>query len=105
MRQHLSLLQRVWRAVAMEVGLDAGFGHHIDVGIDATVGGIGVAYLQDPGRAAGFVDQVVAVGVAGLEGGAFTGAQNLLAGVGDQGQLTLHHPDEFVVVTVPVTLA
>ena len=36
---------------------------------------------------------------------AVAGAQDLCARVGDQRQLTLEHPDEFVLVAVPVALA
>jgi len=87
------------------VARHARLGNHIDVRIDAAILAIAVADLEYPGRAAGFIDEVVAIGVAVSERGAISGPQHLLATVGDQRQLTLEHPHQFVLMAVPVTLA
>jgi hypothetical protein len=99
------ILQRIRGAIAVAVPRHARLGDHIDVRIDAAILRIAVTDLEYPGRAARFVDEVVAIGVAGSEGGAISGMQHFFATVGDQRQLALKHPDQFVFMAVPVTLA
>lgn len=48
---------------------------------------------------------MMSVGVALPEGSAVAGAQYLFAGIGDQCQLAIQHPDELVLASMPVTLA
>ena len=67
----------------MLVAHHARLGDHIDIRINAAVLRIAVADLQYLGRAAGFIDEVVAVGVAASERGAISGPQHFLATVGD----------------------
>jgi hypothetical protein len=83
----------------------ARLGDHIDIRINAAVLRIAVADLEYLGRAAGFIDQVVTIGVAASERGAVSGPQHFLATVGDQCQLALEHPHQFVLKGMPVTLA
>jgi hypothetical protein len=98
-------LQRIRGAIAMAVACHARLGDHIDVRIGAAILRIAVADLEYLGRAARLIDEVVAIGVAASEGGAISGPQHLLAAVGDQRQLALEHPHQFVLMAVPVTLA
>ena len=89
----------------MAVARHARLCDHIDVRIDAAILRIAVTDLEYRGRPAGFVDEVVAIGVAGSEGGALSGTQHLVTTVGDQRQLPLEHPHQFVLMAVPMTLA
>lgn len=89
----------------MAVAYLARLGDHIDIRIDAAILRIVVSYLEYPGRAARLINEVVAVGVAGSEGGAISRAQHFLAVVCDQRQFALKHPHQFVLMAVPVTLA
>src|SRR4029077_15208518 len=98
-------LDRIGCPIPMAVARHARLGDHVDVRINAAVLWVGIADLEHLGRPARLVDQMVAIGVAPPEGGAVAGTQHLFAGVGDQRQLALQHPDEFVLVAVPVTLA
>src|SRR5215472_6286763 len=85
---------------------EPGFRHHVDIGIDAAVVlRIGIADLEHHGVAAGPVDEMMAVGIARLEGRTFAGAQDLLSAIGDEGQLALQHHDELILMAVPVPLA
>jgi len=77
-----SLSNRVRRSIAMEVPWTDG--DHVNVRISATILRIGIADLEHLGRFAGFIHQMMAVGVATFESGAVPGAQCFLAGVGDQ---------------------
>jgi hypothetical protein len=52
--------------------------------MDATILRIAVTDLEYPDRAARFVDEVVAIGVAGSEGGAISGPEHFVGAVGDQ---------------------
>jgi hypothetical protein len=83
----------------------AGLGDHVDVGIHASVVWVRIANLENLGGPAGSVDQMVSIGLPAPECSAVPGAQELFTGIGDQGQFALQHPDEFVLVTVPVPLA
>jgi hypothetical protein len=83
----------------------ARLGDHIDVRIDAAILRIVSADLEYPGSAVGFIDEVVAIGVAASERGAISGLQHFLAAIGDQRQFALEHPHKFVLMAVPVTLA
>jgi hypothetical protein len=87
------------------VGIPSVVGDHVDVRVGAPVLRIARAdfeYLRGPAR---FIDQMVAIGITTPERGAVADAQCFFAGVRDEGQLTLEHPDEFVFMSVPVTLA
>src|SRR5689334_14642193 len=64
-----------------------------------------IADLQHHRVAVGAVDQMMAVGIARFEGGAIARPQLLLPAIGNEGQLTLDHHDEFVLMAVPVPLA
>ena len=80
-------------------------GDHVDIGIGAQVEGVGIADLEDSRHAVRFVNQMVPIRIAGFEGSAVSHAQNLLTVIADERQLSVHDPDEFVLETVPVTLA
>ena len=80
-------------------------GDHIDVRIDAAVSRVRIADFKKLGRMCGSIDQMMTVRIACLERSAIPGTENFLAGVGDESQFAFHYPNEFVLVTVPVTLA
>ena len=48
---------------------------------------------------------MMAIGITTPERRAVPGAQCFFTGVSHQRQLTIEHPDEFVLMTVPMTLA
>jgi hypothetical protein len=89
----------------MAVARLARLGDHVDVRIDAAILRIAVSDLEYLSRAARFIDEVVAIGVAGSERGAIAGHQHFVATVGDQCQLAFEHPHQFILMAVPVTLA
>jgi hypothetical protein len=89
----------------MAVTRHARLGDHIDVRIDTAILRIAVADLEYLSRAARSIDEVVAIWVAASERSAISGPQHFVASVGDQRQLALEHPHQFVLVAVPVTLA
>jgi len=74
------------------VARHARLGDHIDVRIHTAILRIAVADLKYLSGAAGFIDEVVAIGVAASERGAISGPQHLVATVGDQRQLALELP-------------
>ena len=92
-------------AIAMPVAHCARLGEHIDVGIDAAILRIAVADLQYPGGAAGFIDEVVTIGVTASECRAISAPQHFLASFGDQREFALEYPHQFVLMAMPVTLA
>src|SRR5579862_8100838 len=89
----------------MAVAVHPWLGDQVDVGIDAAVAGIGIADLEHRGGFRRFIDQVVPVGIAGLESGAIARTQRLLAAVADEAKLAFNHPNELILVAVPVALA
>src|ERR1700680_1609354 len=96
-------LNGIRRSIA--VGIPSLVGDHIDVRVGATVlriAGADFEYSSGPAR---FIDQMMPIGIPTPERGAVPGAQCFFAGVGDERQLTLEHPDKLVLVAVPVTLA
>jgi hypothetical protein len=98
-------LQRIRGAITVAIARHARLGDHIDIRIDTAILRIAVTDLEYPGRTAGFIDEVVAIGVAGSERRTIAGTQHFLATVGDQRQIALEHPHQFVLMAVPVTLA
>jgi hypothetical protein len=68
------------------------------------LGGRARADLEIKRLARGFVDELMAVGDAGLEAGGIARAQQRLALVLDQYNLALEDKDEFVLILVPMTL-
>jgi hypothetical protein len=90
----------------VRVAARAFFQHHVDVGIVAAVlRRTARADLQQHQFAPAPVLDVMAVRLAGREGGAVASLQELLARVGDQHALALQHIDELVLHAVPVPLA
>jgi hypothetical protein len=75
-------LQPVRGTIAVAVARHARLGDHIDVRIDATILRIAAPDLEYPRRAAGFIDEVVAIRVAASERGALSGPQHLVTTVG-----------------------
>ncbi len=80
-------------------------GDHINVRVDASVSRVRIADFEDFGGTIGSVHQVVAIRVTRLEGRTIAGLQGLFASIGHEGQLTLQHPNELVLMAVPVALA
>jgi len=78
----------------------------IDIGIVASVRSrLSAADLEHHNFPVATVLQMMPVRVSGAETSAVAGDQNFFGGLGDQNHLTLDHHQEFVFVTVPVTLA
>lgn len=75
--------RRIRRSIPVGVSRHA-FGDHVDVRVGATVLWVGIADFEHSGRSAGFIYQVVPIGVSTPEGDAVAGAQYLFAAVGDQ---------------------
>jgi len=98
-------LRRVRGAIAVAVAHRVRLADHIDVRVDAAILRIAVADLEYLSWAAGFIDEVVAIGITASERGAISGPQHFVATVRDQRQLALEHPHQFVLMAVPVTLA
>jgi hypothetical protein len=86
------------------VGVAPTISDHVDVRVCAAVLRVGRADFKYPSWSARFIHQVMAVGITTPERRAVAGAQCLLASVGDQRQFAFEHPDEFVLMAVPVTL-
>jgi membrane dipeptidase len=105
LRARLTLLDGVRRAIAVAVARRSGSGHHVDIRVDTLVSRIGSADFEDLGRAVGSVDQVVAIWITRLEGRTVAWPQELFAGVGYEGQLAFHNPNELVIMAMPVALA
>ena len=84
-----------------DAGLVLGDGE-IDVGIVRALARRARADLEIDGVAVGAVDEMVAVGDAGLEAGGVARPEDRLAVVLDQRQLAFEHVDELVLVLVPV---
>src|SRR5215813_4122883 len=76
--------------------------HQVDVGIMRALGRRAGADLEIDGVAVRAVDQMMAVGDAGLPAGGVAGPQHDLAAVLDQRDLAFDHVDEFVFLLVPV---
>jgi len=96
-------LQGIRRSIA--VGIPPVVGDHIDVRVSTAVLRVGCADFEYSGGRARFVYQMMTIGIATPERRAISGAQNFFAGVGDQRQLAIEHPDEFVLMAMPMTLA
>ena len=87
------------------MGVPPGIGDHIDVRVCATVLPVWCTNFDYSGRPARSIYQVMAIGITAPERRTVPSAQCFFAGVGDQRQLTIEHPDEFVLMTVPMALA
>src|ERR1700730_14580198 len=96
-------LQWIRRSIA--VGIPSNIGNHVDVRVCATVAWVSCANFKYSGRPPRSIYQMMAVWITAPERRTVPGAQCFFAGVGDQCQLTIEHPDEFVLMTVPMTLA
>src|SRR5262249_36315688 len=99
-----AVLGGVWRTIPVAVTSRTGSSHHVDIRVVATVARICGPDFENLGRAVGFVDQMVTVRIARLEGRTVTCAQDLFAGVGNESQLPLYNPDKLILVTVPMAL-
>jgi hypothetical protein len=87
------------------VGIAPVVGDHINVRVSAAVLRIGCTNFEYSRRPAGFVYQMMAIGITTPERRAIPSAQGFLAGVCDQRQLAIEHPDEFVLMAMPMTPA
>jgi hypothetical protein len=93
-----------WIRRSVAVGVSSNIGDHIDVRVCTAVLRLGCAnfqYLCWPTR---FVHQVMAIGITTPKRRAVPSSQYFLAGVSDQRQLAVDHPDELVLMAVPVPL-
>src|SRR5689334_4702144 len=100
-----SLPVRIGRAVLVHeaaIGIRA---LHVDVRAGGEVLGLARADLEIDGHLARAVDHVMAVAAALREGRAIAGAQDRLAAILDQHQLTFQHIDELVLMGMPMPLA
>jgi hypothetical protein len=97
-----SFFLRIRRSIP--VAVPPGAGNHVNVRVRAQVLRVGIADLEHSGRPAGFVDQMMPIGIATPERGALPGAQCLFASIGNQCQLAIQNPDELVLMAMPVTL-
>src|SRR5208283_4665540 len=95
------LLPWIRRSIAMAI--PPVVGDHIEVRVCATVFRVRSANLKHSGWVARFIHQMVTIGITTPERSAVASAQELLACVGYQRQLTTEHPDEFVLMAMPVT--
>src|SRR5690606_32648603 len=96
----------VGRPVLVEVDERAGerLGLQVYVGICDRIACGAVADLEVDGFPVGAVDEVVTIGAAGREAGRGAGSKDLFAGVGDESDFALEHPDELVLARMPVAL-
>jgi hypothetical protein len=92
-----AILVRVTRS-STPLQVDIGILHEIFVGPPG-------ADLQDECIAIGPVLNMVTVRNAGFEPSAITCTQHLFAGIRDEHDLTLQHPHELILRSVPVALA
>ena len=95
----------LWIRRSITVRISSGIGDHVDVRVRAPVLLGRCADFENPGRATRFIDQVMAIGITTPERRAVPRAQCFFTGVSNQRQLTIEHPDEFVLNAVPVALA
>jgi hypothetical protein len=87
------------------MGVPSRVGSQVNVRVRATVLPRRRANFEYSGRAMGFIDQMMAIGITAPERRAISHTQCFFAGVCNQRELTLKHPDEFLLMAVPVALA
>src|SRR5438067_3259731 len=97
----------VGRAVAMRVGggLAAGRRNHVDIGVIGDRALLARTNLKHRRIGPGTVLQAMPVEIVGRKPGGVAGAQDLLAGIGDEHDLARQHVDEFILAGMPMALA
>lgn len=95
-------LQWIRRSVAM--GIPSMVCDHIDIRVGASVLPVACADFEYPCRRIRFVHKMVTIRITTPERDAVAGAEGFFPRVGNQCQFSIEHPDEFVLLAMPVTL-